>query len=471
VPAAKPPSRTLSLLATSESSANHLLTSHDAGEPRVGRKAATAALAAGDPNSLPRRRSQWCPGEGVSFASAYGCPAPLDEVLELLPAGGGGLIWRATLVSDDWSDPSQCSESGEIRPRRPTLPVRASDFFKSLVQTEDGRWIFSGVLNGWPGLNCLELCLITCAGLKAGARHREETWWDVHGQSQGGAPSLPPRFRSAHATLRMPPWTAQGWSKDSPGWVWWFFAQRAAGPVLAFGRDMVCALRADLRASGKAVPQAVAAHLFFHRYALGKGRVESRADLVTYHAAVLVEWDHGLHASVVELGPLHGVTARCGRSDWYHDKLEATTALGRALPSCMAVPWRDDLAEIRCSDVQARGLAEFRDFVRRYAGHDQRFVDPRFQHSGRVRLSQRSQAAIMQALLNYMTSERRFAIETRNCQTFACDFYAFLVGAEGIEPLNPALAEGYVKHIDWFLYGPPPVRDCRPGCKPNVIAV
>lgn len=60
----------------------------------------------------------------------------------------------------DYHPPSPAD--GTIRPRRPLPLVRSDDFFSSLVQTEDGRWIFSGVLNGWPGLNCLELLSITC---------------------------------------------------------------------------------------------------------------------------------------------------------------------------------------------------------------------------------------------------------------------------------------------------------------------
>jgi hypothetical protein len=37
----------------------------------------------------------------------------------------------------------------EIKARRPVPMVRASDFFRSLVKTADGRWIFAGVLNGY----------------------------------------------------------------------------------------------------------------------------------------------------------------------------------------------------------------------------------------------------------------------------------------------------------------------------------
>ena len=47
------------------------------------------------------------------------------------------------------------------------------------------------------------------------------------------------------------------------------------------------------------------AHLFQHRYARGE-RPETSKEQLTYHAAVLLEWSHGLYTTVIELALLNG---------------------------------------------------------------------------------------------------------------------------------------------------------------------
>ena len=47
-------------------------------------------------------------------------------------------------------------------------------------------------------------------------------------------------------------------------------------------------------------------HLFSHRYARGK-KTETNKDLLTYHSACLLEWDHGQFCTLVELATLNGV--------------------------------------------------------------------------------------------------------------------------------------------------------------------
>ena len=103
-------------------------------------------------------------GTSTFTGSVYGQPVSSSEATRLCPpptaddvTSEGGFIYHAHLVSDEWAHPKDTDEDGTIKPRRPSLPVRQKDFFSSLVQTEDGRWLFSGVLNGWPGLTLLEV--------------------------------------------------------------------------------------------------------------------------------------------------------------------------------------------------------------------------------------------------------------------------------------------------------------------------
>ena len=51
------------------------------------------------------------------------------------------------------------------------------------------------------------------------------------------------------------------------------------------------------------------------RYARAKG--ESTKDKLTYHSAILLEWDHGMYTTVAELATLHGVGGRHGKANWW----------------------------------------------------------------------------------------------------------------------------------------------------------
>mmetsp|Transcript_49477 Transcript_49477/g.152660 ORF Transcript_49477/g.152660 Transcript_49477/m.152660 type:complete len:375 (-) Transcript_49477:47-1171(-) len=273
------------------------------------------------PPYLPQQASIPEIPTGASKAAVYGDPLSPEKAAAFLPMGGGGITWVATIVGDEWKGPDVDAD-GEIRPRRPNLPVRASDFESSLVETKDGRWVFSGVLNGWPGLQCLELRAISLpprsflpsalggGGVGGAGKGGKPAWQSDY--SGGKGPPLPTGASTVQATLRMAPWTAHGWSRDSPGFVWWYFAQNLGGPVFSFGEDIHHTLRTYLELADKPMPEAVRAHVFAHRYALG-GRKEDKRKRITYHAAILLEWDHGQYCTVVELGPLNGISARFGR--------------------------------------------------------------------------------------------------------------------------------------------------------------
>jgi len=220
-----------------------------------------------------------------------------------------------------------------------------------------------------------------------GMSHAIKRHWDAEDRAAAGvAPTMPEGVKAARATLRSAPWTAKGWSASSPGTVWWFAAQREAGPRVTHGTDMIRALQSD-----GVVPQCVRAHMFSHRYARG-AKPESRKDKLTYHTAVLLEWDHGKFCTVVELATLNGVGGRAGKANWYHDKLEHLPALYHNMPRRMIAPWKGQYAEIRCHDVESRDLDEFKNYIAQYTGPQLRFLDPHFSLSGPVRLSFRSQA-------------------------------------------------------------------------------
>jgi len=237
---------------------------------------------------------------------------------------------------------------------------------------------------------------------------------------------------------------------DGPRQVWWFFAQSSG--ELHHGTDIMAQVQPDR--GGRATPVCTNIHLFSHRYARGKTHVESNKDLMTYHSACLLEWDHGQHCTVVELATLNGVGGRKGKSNWCHDKLAERSALYQAFPREMVMPWNGALAEIRCVDVEARSLEEFKAYVQTYTGPAHRFLDPHFHDSGPARLFRRSQDDIMRYLINYMGRDRRYTELIRNCQAFACDFYSFMAGKKDVVPYTAVIRAQYQNRSHLFLYDP-----------------
>ena len=409
-----------------------------------------------DEEELSEASTQMVGGDGEEAGppsactlSTYGAPVSPEQAAELFPTGGSdGLTWHATLLSAD-AMTRDCMADGTVRPRRAQLSVRAKDFFASLVRTPDGRYLFSGVLNGWPALTCLELRSITVLkhrGSIVGGAKLERHW--VAGKTST-PPTMPNGSHSVRATLRSPPWTAEGYSKGVPGFVWWFHAQRPM-PSLAHGEAILAAAAAG--GAGEEVAEAVRVHLFNHRYA--RAKPETAKDRLTYHSAILIEWSHGRHTTVVELATLNGVGGRGGKSNWYADKLEEIPALYRAMPTDMIAPYKGEFAEIRCSDVPATNLDEFKSYVQSYVGDGLRFLDPHFSLSAPVRLSHRSEADVARYLLNYMGRDRRYTEKVRNCQAFAADFFAFTAGKKGTEVFSPILRPLYTQRTHLFLYDP-----------------
>ena len=335
--------------------------------------------------------------------SLYGSPKSEEEVRKILSKGEGGLIWKGRMVPDDFDKNFKETNklkilplrdydavNGCIKPRRGKPTVKESDFLSSLVcLTDNGvsRWVFSGVLNGWPGLTCLELLGIEFKGQLP----RWRTFWSP---AKNGPPSFP--VRSSYQTvsdvrliLRSPAWTALGWSSDSLGYVFW---NELSG--LNYGTNLLTNIT-DPNAQCRNV------HMISHRYAKKK---ESHKDKITYHSLAFLEWDHDKYCTVVEIAYLNGVSGYNGRSNWYHDKDDNNgTVLYRNIQPEMVTPWKDNLSEIRVHDVPVRNLDEFKtDFMERYTGSHERFLDVQYTFSHKVRLTFSSKFHIVNYLINYI---------------------------------------------------------------------
>ncbi|KAG8462843.1 hypothetical protein KFE25_001616 [Diacronema lutheri] len=434
------------------------------------------ALGGAKPHSLVVRRGS---SEAVEPLSA--------EAAELILAGSEGLIWHAQIVADGYSSARHVLPSGELKPRRPLPQERVSRFFSSLVRTHDGRWIYGGgALNGWPALTSLEVRSITWKR----ARDRMVQLGPIcrlfdAATGEGSVPSTAEQIRtfaavhlkpgaSVRVTLRAPRWSGRGWAPEAPGHCFWFDALNPSGPRLVYGTHMVAAAggrellpssvldaasgwRAGAAgasppgADGEGGPRAVRVHMFGHRYAKAR---ESATDRLTWHSAILLEWDHGTHCTVVELAWLNGLGGYGGKSNFVLDREAERPALYDALPAALKAPWVSTRAEVRVIDVPARDKAAFAHFLTEHTGNTRRFVQPAFSASSDVRLSHASRGHIFQYLLNYIGRNPHYMRERSNCQTFSCDLFRHLSGNFKVEPFHPVVRPFYTSRVADFLYAP-----------------
>ena len=359
-----------------------------------------------------------------------------------------------------------------------TPQVRASDFFASLTLTGDGRWIFTGVLNGWPALTGLEVRSITGIVRTPLGAPTIQRFWNAPDHPTGALELRVPKANRAdppcwpakakltgvRVTLRAAPWSAEGYAARNPGFAFWYAGVPSSGPPrLFFGERMVAAAEANAAEGalrGEAAPVVERVHMFAHRYASDCAHETAKARL-TWHAGILLEWSHGRHVTVVELAWLHGLGGYGGKSNWVEDKDARRPALYDAMPAALKAPWRVELSELRVIDVPQRSAAEFLAFMHAHSGRTKRFLEPVIAHSAAVRVTFRSQAAILRYLLNYGRHEPRYSEKWRNCQTFAADFFGFLSGrpcggADGVLPYATINRVFYTPHAEWFVCDPPP---------------
>merc|ERR1712157_325771 len=62
------------------------------------------------------------------------------------------------------------------------------------------------------------------------------------------------------ATLMMPDWSDIGYSKDNPGFVFWYAPFRKGGRLMSHGENIIKAAREDAAKAGVPTPECTAAH-------------------------------------------------------------------------------------------------------------------------------------------------------------------------------------------------------------------
>jgi hypothetical protein len=194
--------------------------------------------------------------------SSYGKPLSPEEAAKAVPPGDEGLIRYALVLPDNFLSNGKLFsglnkrdfdlDNGAIKPRRPSLPITMSDLLTSLtkVNGKDGpRYIFNGVLNGWPSLRQFELIEIDKKRSLGPLhppdyfhtlRHTWSRYWRADKEGKEGiSPAIKDRSRVYRAKLRGASWTSIGWSPESPGFLFWYEAQRPGGPRIVYGTNTV----------------------------------------------------------------------------------------------------------------------------------------------------------------------------------------------------------------------------------------
>ena len=360
---------------------------------------------------------------------------------------GDGTIWHVQIVRDDHLDPKHCDAEGRLKKCRPVPQITASDFFDHLERRGGGVFFAGGPLNGWPGLVGLELRAITCA-VKAPLGmpvSRIRRFWDASWpRSSASPPSYPKigQLRSVRCTLRQPAFSARGWTPAETGFAFWI----APGPVVHVGSAAVA----------NAPPcAATRCHLFAHRYAKPKAK-ETTKDLLTYHAAVLVEFDDGT-GTLFEVAWRNGLGGYGGRSNWYPPADDgAPLPLFLAFPDALKLPWRSELLEVRANDVPFSNKDKLAKYLADHCGREphHKFLDPKITHSADVRVMHKTKKDLMRYVLNYAARDPEYHEESRNCQHFAADFYAFLAGCGPVQPHSQVCRVLYKPRPYYFLYDP-----------------
>lgn len=459
--------------------------------------------------------------------SLYGQPKSSSVLRDIMISPShcdpnGGLSWKVYLVPDDYNvnyekkaslkrvpKPYYDADQKCIKPRRGHIMATYSEFMSSLQKVSmdhDGdddhhqdptadmelyqsqsKWIFSGVLNGWPALQTLELLTIEYKrpllnwNAHWSAQEYEKAhdiWSDAPAvqskptvttastattsptstrshkhPSSASAPSIPTYFgiSEVRARLRAPAHSADGWSKTSPGFVFWFEGNqtRKEGDRLLYGTNIIRQWEQESKPHTPS-PKCTKVHKISHRYATGNK--QQFRDYLTYHSLALLEWDHGKYCTVVELAYLGGVGGYQGRSNWIEDKNESPSSLYKAMPPEMIHPWKVDKSEIRCFDINVQSLSMFLMYMKKYTGQDKRFIDVHHTFSHEVRLSFCAREHIVQYLINYIRRIRSYSEIRRNCQTFAADFCAFLAGKKDVQPFHPINRGGYKNQTHTFMY-------------------
>mmetsp|Transcript_2807 Transcript_2807/g.4305 ORF Transcript_2807/g.4305 Transcript_2807/m.4305 type:complete len:570 (-) Transcript_2807:228-1937(-) len=373
--------------------------------------------------------------------------------------------FHSQLLPDDYcqthKDPLVCTDATcSFKPMRPTPSVELSTLERDLKIVDSGTGlVYKPAPNGWPAFANLP-AIITC---KDGTHVDFDDDFDA-GLSLWAKPS---DCRPRHVTLQLPEWMLKGWSESAEGFVWRFTPKiiDGTGDVihsadLSVGTDILKSASSD-----KLIKKVYA---FAHRYTPEgwSWRLDKTIrDMLTYHAAVFIEWQDASYGTIVELAWQNGIGGYKGKSNWYADKNARETELFRTMLEkvpTMVRPWHNDRHELRINDIPIATHEEFVKFMDDYSkpGPEQRFFDVHGYKNKKMAspalFGRNTEKQLYQALLNYnKNSGGSYSEVAMNCQTFQADLFTWLTGKDTsvfVDALKipAAFIMKYQQHTEWF---------------------
>ena len=170
----------------------------------------------------------------LDVQAKYGEPLSEADAAAKVPFGEDGLIWHAIVIPDKFCENGKLImglnkrdydvTNGTIKPRRGALPVTQTELLSSLTKIEGPngpRYIFNGVLNGWPSLTNFELIELEkkrSLGPLTPPDYMnriKQTWyryWSANKEGRDGiSPAMKETDKIFRAKLRGAPWSSMGW--------------------------------------------------------------------------------------------------------------------------------------------------------------------------------------------------------------------------------------------------------------------
>lgn len=354
--------------------------------------------------------------------------------------GGWGLLVHA--VPDDYCDPPKeakvCNgKSKRLKAKRAPPHIYYSELAEAaqeavrapaptMSESSQSLVVLPGPVNGWNGATTLRVERVECSCSFLSVLTSTKLAWSLRDSPQAllnllkanaTDKEVPCARHKLALSVRQLSWTGEGYTEGNPGFVVRFAYHIKSKPVI-YGEELLDKTLDD--------EVAVYASVFTHRYAKAH---ESWEDWFTYHSGVVLEWEHGRYVTVVEFAYRNGLGG-WGQSNWYRDM----DVVQETMPVEFVKPWDIHLGEVRLLDMEVTDRDGFGKYLKHYADRGERFIDPYFPWAGlnhTVLRDRRSRRAITNYILNYVHADGSYRQRSRDCQSFAADFYEFLTGQSG----------------------------------------
>eukprot|EP00928_Gymnodinium_smaydae_P100030 TRINITY_DN970_c1_g2_i1.p1 TRINITY_DN970_c1_g2~~TRINITY_DN970_c1_g2_i1.p1 ORF type:complete len:429 (+),score=61.46 TRINITY_DN970_c1_g2_i1:59-1288(+) len=339
-----------------------------------------------------------------------------------------GMVWQMQVVPNHWcinALPDEAEKEyrdllcldGKIKARRSIPTVKQEELLHML----DANGVISAPtptgINGWDGLKHVQLQSLDCEGVLKWHLARTDATNEVSTILKKADCASPLQARIVGEE-----WTKTGWREGNDGFVfWWHPPDASKEGTLTYGREL---------ADQVVDPSASVEHVVViaHRVPAPRHGFFDFLTKLKYvllrHYFLVVQWKNLQYVTVFEVDKLSN---RLQEIEWVMDHV---SNYREQVPDAMKTPISRDVSYIRAFDM-VLDMGGFMEHVKNLAKQPKSFiVSPQViaevkEDSITEPLSRRD---IALALTNYITSDNRYDLYSKNCQTFVADLYNKLTG-------------------------------------------